>query len=228
MNTDEMKGAFPVSQTNPLVRNIRCPHCGKVGAFHGLNGVTDANWNILAKNQSGQQINKDGYHAGVRICPNPECHSIVMLSFNVHDPSNLVYPFEIIDFDSSGIPPEIIKSFKEALICHGAGCYRACALMVRRTLEEVCEDQKIKASNLKERISALGSKIIIPKDLIDAADELRLLGNDAAHIESSGLRNDRNERSGDIDHVCKGDFESDISIRHLAFSTSGVEKTVRI
>jgi hypothetical protein len=37
---------------------------------------------------------------------------------------------------------------------------------------------------LKERIRDLGTKIVLPKELLDGLDERRLLGNDAAHMES--------------------------------------------
>jgi uncharacterized protein DUF4145 len=184
MKTDEFQGIRFTGAQAAIVRNIRCPHCGKIGAFHGLENVHDAGWMTVRKSPSGQPTQKDGYCGGIRICPNPECRSLVLISFQKSEASNLVFPFEVIEFDASGIPAEIVKSFKEALICHSTGCYRACALMVRRTLEEICEDQNVKAPNLKQRIAALGSKIIIPKELVDAADELRLLGNDAAHIES--------------------------------------------
>lgn len=56
--------------------------------------------------------------------------------------------------------------------------------MVRRTLEEVCADKKATGKDLKDRIGALRSTIVIPQQLLDAADELRILGNDAVHIES--------------------------------------------
>jgi hypothetical protein len=39
-------------------------------------------------------------------------------------------------------------------------------------------------NNLKERIRALSSIVVLPKELLDGLDDLRLLGNDAAHIES--------------------------------------------
>lgn len=38
--------------------------------------------------------------------------------------------------------------------------------------------------NLKERLRNLGTKIVLPQELLDGLDDLRLLGNDAAHIES--------------------------------------------
>ena len=56
--------------------------------------------------------------------------------------------------------------------------------MVRRTLEEVCEDKSATGKDLKARIAALKTIALIPSELLDAADELRILGNDAAHIEA--------------------------------------------
>ena len=56
--------------------------------------------------------------------------------------------------------------------------------MVRRTLEELCEDKGIKADNLKKRVKGLKTAVVLPNGLLEALDELRLLGNDAAHIES--------------------------------------------
>ncbi len=56
--------------------------------------------------------------------------------------------------------------------------------MVRKTLEELCLDRQATGNTLKERIRSLGTKVILPQELLDGLDDLRLLGNDAAHIES--------------------------------------------
>jgi len=56
--------------------------------------------------------------------------------------------------------------------------------MIRRTLEELCEDRKATGDNLKERIQKLKGSVVLPSELFAAMDELRLLGNDAAHIEA--------------------------------------------
>ncbi|HXA37878.1 MAG TPA: DUF4145 domain-containing protein [Phenylobacterium sp.] len=95
-----------------------------------------------------------------------------------------VFPAETIDFDASNLPAPILSSLEEAVACQAAGAYKATALMVRRVLEELCEDRKATGSNLKERLTNLGQNIVVPSELLDAADELRLLGNDAAHIEA--------------------------------------------
>jgi hypothetical protein len=44
---------------------------------------------------------------------------------------------------------------------------------------------EVRLGNLKERIKALGTKVVLPTELLDGLDDLRLLGNDAAHIESN-------------------------------------------
>jgi len=56
--------------------------------------------------------------------------------------------------------------------------------MIRRCLEEICEDRSAAGKDLKERITALRTKAILPSELFEAMDELRILGNDAAHVEA--------------------------------------------
>jgi len=56
--------------------------------------------------------------------------------------------------------------------------------MVRRLLEELCEDNKASGSDLKARLAAVRGTVVIPQELLTAADELRILGNDAVHVEA--------------------------------------------
>ena len=56
--------------------------------------------------------------------------------------------------------------------------------MVRRLLEEICEDNSAKGKNLNDRIKELENKITLPKELFDAMSELKALGNDAAHVKA--------------------------------------------
>ncbi|HET8923616.1 MAG TPA: DUF4145 domain-containing protein [Candidatus Acidoferrum sp.] len=94
------------------------------------------------------------------------------------------FPAETIDFDATNIPATIQSALEEAIKCHAQSCFVASAIMVRKTLEELCRDKNAKGANLKERIKALSTTLVIPKELLDGLDDLRLLGNDAAHIES--------------------------------------------
>lgn len=94
------------------------------------------------------------------------------------------YPAERIDFDTSAIPPIIVSALDEAITCHAHQCYVAAAIMVRKTLENLCHERGATGRNLVERIKVLGQQAILPVELFEGLDELRLLGNDAAHVES--------------------------------------------
>jgi hypothetical protein len=98
-----------------------------------------------------------------------------------------------LDFDPENIPDKVLKALEEAVTCHSQSCYVAAAIMVRRTLEEVCADRQAKGDNLKTRINDLRSKIVVPSELLDAMEELRILGNDAAHIEAKQYDDISNE-----------------------------------
>jgi len=150
---------------------LRCPHCRREGTFFGFAQIADA--------QIGE------YKVAHRICPNPKCqgHIFVVLSSRSGE---LVtsYPPERIDFDTADIPQKIVASFEEALTCHANGCFIAAAMLVRKTLEVLCEDRGALGADLRARIQSLRTKVILPEALFEAIDHLRLLGNDAAHIES--------------------------------------------
>lgn len=94
------------------------------------------------------------------------------------------YPPERIDFDASDLPEAVRSPLEEAIECHAACNYRAAAVMVRRALEAVCSDQEIDGKSLYKRVEGLGAKITLPRGMVDSLHNLRLLGNDAAHVEA--------------------------------------------
>jgi Domain of unknown function (DUF4145) len=125
----------------------------------------------------------------MRVCPNVGCGGLVFVVVSQYRLTGSIldvkwYPPEVIDFDASNLPTSILESLEEAVKSHAAGCYKASALMVRRLLEELCEDKNATGKDLKDRLKNLGKSIVVPAELLDAADELRILGNDAAHVES--------------------------------------------
>jgi hypothetical protein len=150
---------------------LKCPDCGRDGTFEVILYNTD--------------IRVDNYWLGQRKCPNRNCRAHVFFIYDQgKDEILITYPSQRIDFDTVDIPINVVSSFKEAISCHSQQLYVSSAIMVRRTIEEICEDKKAQGKNLKDRIVDLGKKIIIPQEFIDGMDELRLLGNDAAHIEN--------------------------------------------
>jgi hypothetical protein len=156
---------------------IICPHCGRHGTFAAAPRTMGYN---VRRPQGGGLA---GLVVGPRLCPNPECSRI---TFFVVRNSELLFtlPPRRIDFDASNIPAPVKECLEEAINCHAARADRAAALMVRRTLEELCLDRGAEGKDLKKRIAALGSKIVLPAELLDALDQLRMLGNDAAHVEA--------------------------------------------
>lgn len=121
---------------------------------------------------------------GSRKCPNPACSAHVFVVFSTTTQSLVAtYPPETIDFDASNLPKAVHDSLDEAIRAHAAQCYRAAALMVRRTLEDLCADRGASGQNLKDRLKALHGRIAVADALVDGLDSLRLLGNDAAHVE---------------------------------------------
>ena len=148
-----------------------CPHCGHKGTFENLFG------------QDSFESNNNLWF-GSRRCPNPKCHGHI---FFISDPgANLakMYPNIKITFDSEKIPGKIKSAFDEALTCHSNNCFVASAIMIRKTLEEICLDKGAKGDNLYKRIESLKNTIVLPTELLTAMQELRLLGNDAAHLEA--------------------------------------------
>ena len=165
-------GAYTPYDSSSRRIPIRCPACLREGI---LESITNSN-DLVPQNAK--------YCFGMRRCPNPNCAIHIFFIQDTSSFKTIFYPPERLDFDSSDIPEAIKKALIEAISCHSVECYAASALMIRRTLEELCKDRGAAGNNLKDRLAALGSKVVLPKELMDALDNVRLLGNDAAHVES--------------------------------------------
>lgn len=158
----------------------RCPICGNGGTLNPLEPV---------------DLFIDDVHAGAkyilghRVCPNADCRAYLFFCRTKPSGPLVTFPSLRIDFKTENIPERIRSCLEEAITCHAENCYTASAIMVRRTLEELCGDKGSKGDNLKKRIEGLKSSVVLPKELFEALDELRLLGNDAVHIESKEYDN---------------------------------------
>lgn len=176
MEITEVEGITQYSVAPGLRLRLRCPAC-----LH--EGTLDQRGTDLRV--SGNRTPFGDLISGQRTCPNPECRALLFVIY--HESSGEVvvtYPPERIDFDASALPESVQRPLEEAIECHAHDSYRAAAVMVRRTLEAVCADQGAKGRNLSDRIDSLGKQIVLPKGMIDSLHNLRLLGNDAAHVEA--------------------------------------------
>lgn len=150
--------------------NFKCPHCGHYGTFP----------QILLYIYDSDNSNRFGQV----ICQNRDCECITFVIVDINNKVIKTYPNLLIDFDKSKIPEKITNVIEEALICHTNECYISAAIMIRKTLEVIAEDKGASGKNLKDRIKDLGGKILIPRELMEGMDELRILGNDSAHVEA--------------------------------------------
>ncbi|MES2448486.1 MAG: DUF4145 domain-containing protein [Bacteroidota bacterium] len=158
----------------------RCPHCGHQGTFISVLPQDLYTWH---RNPGSNSEIPDKF-LGVRKCPNEKCQG--HLFFISDDNRNVLMtsPSETIPFDKENIPEKVLNAFEEAIKCHSNTCFIASAIMIRKTLEEICIERGASGANLFKKLQDLGGKILIPKELLDGMNELRLLGNDAAHIEA--------------------------------------------
>ncbi len=153
------------------VVKVRCPSCRRLGTFEHL---------LVQDIRTGNDL-----LCGQRRCPNSSCFGHLFFIINLRSGRLIAtYPVERLDFDASHIADTVVSAFEEAITNHANQCYISASIMVRKTLEELCADQEAKGKNLKERIKALGEKAIIPAQLFKGLDNLRLLGNDAAHVDA--------------------------------------------
>lgn len=159
---------------------IRCPHCGHNGTFLHV-GLKD-----VAAKDSGNSVDR---YIGIRRCPNENCQGHLFFVSNNSEKVLYTSPSKSIPFDKDNIPENVLNSLEEAINSHSNGCYIASAIMIRKTLEEICHDREAKGDNLKKRIEKLGENMVIPAELLQGMDDLRLLGNDAAHIEARTFNN---------------------------------------
>ncbi len=150
--------------------STRCPHCGHNGTFESL----------------GKDIQNNNIIFGIRRCPNEKCFGHLFFVYNKLTGEIIItHPSDTIPFNKENIAENVLNTFQEAITCHANNCFAASAIMIRKTLEEICKDREATGKNLCNRLQDLGAKIVIPKELIEGMQELRLLGNDAAHIESN-------------------------------------------
>jgi len=152
--------------------STRCPHCGHNGTFEAVgNDINNTNNNRVF---------------GLRRCPNEKCFGHMFFVYNSQSKEIiLTHPSDTIPFEKENIPEKVLNAFQEAILSHSNNCFVASAIMIRKSLEEICKDREATGKNLYKKLEDLGSKIVIPQELIEGMQELRLLGNDAAHIESN-------------------------------------------
>ena len=84
------------------------------------------------------------------------------------------------------VPKDIGRAFVEARTCFRARAHTAAVMMCRKTLEGICSAHGVKSSGtLAAQLKKLKDNGVIESRLLEWADALRTMGNEAAHgVES--------------------------------------------
>jgi hypothetical protein len=159
---------------------VTCPHCGNK-TLHVIKVQTSSSEELY--DTHGEFVGEIDNYYYLTECKT--CKGICLFTdwAASTNPGNLaeatlLYPSKRKLWET--IPSEINKSYEEAKKVEKISP-NAFAVLIRRSLELLCRDQKAKGSNLKEQIADLSFKGIIPNTLVEMADTLRFMGNIGAH-----------------------------------------------
>lgn len=160
-----------------------CPECNRVSELQ-----VRAQVRADAPPQLFDQLaaHEDGLHrASYSIAFCPKCGCVFLHVKATSEPSALVYETMLYPNSDrrhiSGVPEPVYRRFRSAQSCFDTGNYEPCAVMCRKCLEAVCAFLGVKRGSLAERLRELRDSDRIDAKLYRWADQLRLVGNDAAH-----------------------------------------------
>ncbi|MEU7945425.1 DUF4145 domain-containing protein [Micromonospora taraxaci] len=83
---------------------------------------------------------------------------------------------------SMAIPEDLRREAEEARSCYQAKAYTASVVMVRRTLEGVCQQHEVKDRPLAKALKKMFDLGHLDARFLEWSDELRVLGNEGAHF----------------------------------------------
>ncbi|MEX0313896.1 MAG: DUF4145 domain-containing protein [Allomuricauda sp.] len=91
---------------------------------------------------------------------------------------DLIYP--IVKDVSDFLPEEVKQNYLEAKKVQNISAV-SFAILIRKSLEQICKDKNAKGSNLSAMIADLSKREILPKKMVELATLIRHLGNVSAH-----------------------------------------------
>lgn len=182
--------------------SIHCPHCNEKTALS------------FSQNDCNQtNIWEDQYRNKwwIGICNG--CRKPCL----VRNEGDCIYPHPLPSPTDKHIPDELRGDLDEAKRCLSVKCFRACAVMARRCVQQACLTKGCKKNSLAEQIAELRAKWDITQDIQEWATLVRWIGNDAAH-------------PGDL-AVTKDDAENILKLTeqflHVLFVTPALAKGLR-
>ena len=201
-----------INYVEALTLALTCPHCGRQSNLEPVGILQDIR---VVNKIDGEPVK---CYLGMRRCPNMQCYGQIYFQQRGNQPIE-TFPSIRIGFDTTDVPKPIVACFEEAVSCESVQCYTASAVMVRKTLEMICEDRQASGNTLVERLRDLQSQLTLPPALFKAMDNLRILGNDAAHVKLKDFdKIGRDELEVAIDltkEILKGIYQMDSIVGRL-------------
>jgi hypothetical protein len=174
----------------PELLDAQCGYCGKAVAMQRVTAPVE-------------YLHDDHYPGSmsvrlvwaVYVCPRAACLKPTSMFFHLKSTDYSGHAY--IDGDPGqlprgraepmeGLPDAIQEDRLEAWSCYYGGDRRAAVIMGRAAIQRAARQLKAEGAGLKAEIADLANRGIITKTLKDAADEVRIAGDDAAHPEELG------------------------------------------
>ena len=126
-----------LSQSDTAITTyLKCPICGINGTF-----TRASNSHLYGTNQSDRLL------LGICLmtCPNPKCKATITAYSNFNHVRQFVntiftLPMVKLEINKENIPDSILENLEEAIECHANGLNVSSAIMIRRTLEFICNE----------------------------------------------------------------------------------------
>jgi hypothetical protein len=153
--------------------SLFCPHCHKHTALSAGTTCCSTDHSIVFKDADWKSPSGDTWWIGI-------CNGCGLPCL-VKNQGEVVYPHPRPSPTDKKIPKELARDLDESKICLSVDCYRACAAMARRCIQNACLHKGTTAKDLVGQIAELADKGVITKDIAEWATVVRWVGNDAAH-----------------------------------------------
>ena len=166
-----------------------CPHCGNE-TTHLLLYIHDCEEIFTKADGDGKdewRLAMQYYFTVCETCKQPLLYGDLHVCEDKEDfqTSHLYWPKRKMLFDNV---PQRIKEYYEEAIRIKRIAPNSFAGQIRKCLEALCDDRKIKGNNLSIRLKKLANSGEIPKHFIEMADILRFFGNIGVHATETNIR----------------------------------------
>ena len=105
----------------------------------------------------------------------------------------VVYPQEL-SMALKTVPETVARPYRDAFRSYQVKLYDPCVIMCRKCVEAVCNEHGESKGPLPHRLERLQKSGVIDKAIFGWANELRLAGNVAAHLDSNSQISERDAK----------------------------------